>query len=100
MQTRCRSRGRVTDDIANKAWQVAASWVLTGEAATDAGAGVRPRAIFDPSTGHWGAFQVAARSMHRRVDQRAVDLGFAAAGGKQGGGGVDRRPELVLSPAT
>ena len=63
-----------------QAWQVAASWVLTGEAATDAGAGVRPRAIFDPSTGHWGAFQVAARVHELEVDQRAIDLGFAAAG--------------------
>jgi len=74
------SRAGVTEDIANNAWQVAASWVLTGEAATDAGAGVRPRAIFDPSTGHWGALQVAARVHQLEVDQRAVDLGFAAAG--------------------
>jgi len=74
------SRAGVTEDIANTAWQVAASWVLTGEAATDAGAGVRPRAIFDPATGHWGAFQVAARVHELEVDQRVIDLGFAAAG--------------------
>jgi phosphate-selective porin OprO/OprP len=74
------SRAGVTEDIANKAWQVAASWVLTGEAATDAGAGIRPRAIFDPATGHWGAFQVAARIHELEVDQRVVDLGFAAVG--------------------
>ena len=74
------SRTGVTADIANKAWQVAASWVLTGEAATDAGAGVRPRAIFDPSTGHWGAFQIAARVHELEVDRAAVDLGFAATG--------------------
>ena len=74
------TRAGVTRDIGHQAWQVAASWVLTGEAATDAGAGVRPRAIFDPSTGHWGAFQVAARVHQLDVDQRAVDLGFAAPG--------------------
>lgn len=74
------TRAGVTEDIAHKAWQVAASWVLTGEAATDAGAGVRPRAIFDPSTGHWGAVQVAARVHRLEVDERAVDLGFAAVG--------------------
>ncbi len=73
-------RNTVSDDIAARAWQVAASWVLTGEPATDAGAGVRPRAIFDPSTGHWGAFQVAARIHELEVDQAAIDLGFAAAG--------------------
>jgi phosphate-selective porin OprO and OprP len=74
------TRAGVTEDIEHKAWQVAASWVLTGEAATDAGVGVRPRAIFDPATGHWGAFQVVARVHQLEVDQRAVDLGFAAAG--------------------
>jgi phosphate-selective porin OprO/OprP len=70
----------VSDDIAARAWQVAASWVLTGETATDASAGIRPRAIFDPSSGHWGAFQIAARVQGLEVDQAAVDLGFAAAG--------------------
>ena len=77
------TRADVTEDIEHKAWQVAASWVLTGEVATDAGAGVRPRAIFDPSTGHWGAFQVAARVHELEIDQRAFDLGFAAAGASQ-----------------
>jgi phosphate-selective porin OprO/OprP len=74
------TRNGVTNDIENRAWQVAASWVLTGEAATDAGAGVRPRAIFEPSTGHWGALQVAARVHELTVDQDAIDLGFAASG--------------------
>ena len=74
------TRNGVSDDIAHEAWQVAASWVLTGEAATDAGAGVRPRAIFDPSTGHWGAVQVAARLHELKIDQAAVDLGFATTG--------------------
>jgi phosphate-selective porin OprO/OprP len=74
------TRNGVSDDIAARAWQVAASWVLTGEPATDAGAGVRPRAIFDPSTGHWGAFQIAARVHELEVDPAAIDLGFAAVG--------------------
>ena len=74
------TRNGVSGDIAGKAWQVAASWVLTGESATDAGAGVRPRAIFDPSTGHWGAFQIAARVHQLEIDRAVVDLGFAAAG--------------------
>ena len=74
------TRNGVSGDIGHRAWQAAASWVLTGEPATDAGAGVRPRAIFDPATGHWGAFQVAARVQALKVDQAAVDLGFTAAG--------------------
>ena len=66
--------GAVREDIAHDAWQVAGSWVLTGEAATDAGAGVRPRANFDFGNGHWGAFQVAARvprARSRRAGGRA-----------------------------
>ncbi len=70
----------VTEDIWNRAWQVAGSWVLTGEAATDSVQGVRPRAPFDPPAGHWGAFQVAARIHQLEVDPSVVTLGFAAPG--------------------
>lgn len=73
-------RGGVRDDIAHDAWQVAGSWVLTGESATDAGAGVRPRNNFDPSNGYWGAFQVAARYHALAVEDDAVGLGFAGPG--------------------
>jgi phosphate-selective porin OprO/OprP len=71
--------GTVREEIAHKAWQVAGSVVLTGEPATDAGAGVRPRANFDFGNGNWGAFQVAARYQTLEVDEAARTLGFAAA---------------------
>jgi phosphate-selective porin OprO/OprP len=73
-------RATAFEDISHDAWQVAASYVLTGEAATDAGAGVRPRANFDFGNGNWGAFQVAARYHALRVDEQAFALGFAAPG--------------------
>jgi phosphate-selective porin OprO and OprP len=73
-------RGTVREEIASDAWQVAASWVLTGENATDAGTGVRPRNNFDFGNGNWGAFQVAARYHVLEVDAEAVTLGFATAG--------------------
>jgi len=72
--------GALREEIAHTAWQVAGSLVLTGEAATDAGAGVRPRANFDFGNGHWGAFQVAARYHTLEVDEAARTLGFALAG--------------------
>jgi phosphate-selective porin OprO/OprP len=72
-------RGLVADDIGHDAWQVAASYVLTGESATDAGTGVRPRANFDFGAGSWGAFQVAARYHTLAVDEQASALGFTAA---------------------
>ena len=74
------TRAAFAGDIALDAWQVAGSWVITGETATDAGTGVRPRNNFDFGAGHWGAFQVAARYHALAVDEEAFTLGFAAAG--------------------
>jgi phosphate-selective porin OprO and OprP len=71
-------RGAVLDDIAHDAWQVTGAWVITGENATDAGTGVRPRANFDFGSGNWGAFQVAARYHSLRVDEAAFTLALAA----------------------
>lgn len=73
-------KGAVREPIDLDAWQVAGSWVLTGEPATDAGIGVRPRANFDFGSGHLGAFQLTARYHTLEVDDRAFTLGFAAAG--------------------
>jgi phosphate-selective porin OprO/OprP len=73
-------RADVRQDIAHVAWQAAGSWVLTGEAATDAAVGVRPRSNFDFGQGHWGALQLAARYHTLRIDEDAFTLGFAAAG--------------------
>jgi phosphate-selective porin OprO and OprP len=73
-------KGTVREEIAHDAWQVAGSFVLTGEAATDAGAGIRPRANFDFGNRHYGALQVAARYHTLRVDDRALTSGLAMAG--------------------
>jgi phosphate-selective porin OprO and OprP len=73
-------KGAFREDIAHDAWQITGSYVLTGEAATDAGAGVRPRNNFDFGNGHWGAVQVAARYHTLEVDDLAFTRDFAAAG--------------------
>ncbi len=73
-------KGLIREEIANDAWQVAGSFVLTGEAATDAGAGVRPRAPFAFGDGGYGAFQVAARYHTLKIDDRAFTLDLATAG--------------------
>jgi phosphate-selective porin OprO/OprP len=74
------TKGAVRETIDHDAWQVAGSVVLTGEAATDAGAGVRPRADFDFGNGHLGALQVGARYHTLKIDDRAFALHLAAAG--------------------
>jgi phosphate-selective porin OprO/OprP len=72
------SRGLGPTDVANHAWEVTGSYVLTGEAASDRG--VRPRSNFDPSSGHWGALQVLARYTALTVDDEAFAQGLAEAG--------------------
>lgn len=56
--------GRVRQD--NTAWQVQASYVITGEDNTFQS--VKPRQAFDPFNGQWGAWQVAARWSELDVD--------------------------------
>jgi phosphate-selective porin OprO/OprP len=51
----------------NTAWQVQASYVLTGENNTFQS--VKPRSNFDPTNGNWGAFQVAARWSELAIDK-------------------------------
>ena len=65
-------------NVANHAWEVTGTYLLTGEAA---GAGiVRPRRDFDPEAGGWGAIQLLARYQTLTVDRNAFAAGLAAAG--------------------
>jgi len=56
-------------DLRNKAWEVSASWVLTGEDASYTG--VTPRHPFNLHTGGWGAWQVVGRYEELNVDNNA-----------------------------
>lgn len=69
-------RGTVVDDVVHQSLQAAASWVLTGEAASERN--LRPRVNFDPPSRHLGALQVAARYQMLDVSRNAVALGFAS----------------------
>jgi phosphate-selective porin OprO and OprP len=58
----------------NKAWQILASYVVTGE--DNSFSGVKPIQNFDPLDGKWGALQLAARYTELDVDNdtfRIVD---------------------------
>lgn len=50
----------------NHAWQIAASYVVTGE--DNSFQGVKPRQPFDPFNGSWGAVQLAARYTELDID--------------------------------
>lgn len=62
-------RGASSDKLQNKGWQVAASYVLTGEAASYKS--VVPREVFDPVASTWGAFEVVGRLSQLDVDDEA-----------------------------
>lgn len=65
-------RGAVLADLTHDAWQVSASWVLTGEAASYRA--VTPKKAFDPAAHTWGAFELAARVSRLEVDDDAFPL--------------------------
>ena len=56
--------------LQNTAWEVSASWVLTGEDAAFAG-GVIPRRPFNPRQGAWGALQLVGRYAELSLDRAA-----------------------------
>lgn len=64
--------GDVSTDLTHRAWQVAGSWVLTGEPATHHG--VVPTRVFDPGRGTWGAWAVALRVQGLEGDVDAFPL--------------------------
>lgn len=59
------------------AWEVTASWVLTGENRTYQG--VVPRSPFNPARegSGWGAWELAARASGFRIDENVFDEGYA-----------------------
>jgi phosphate-selective porin OprO/OprP len=63
------TKGNAKADLHNQAWEVAASWVLTGESASYTG--VTPKHPFDPRANHWGAFQLVGRCAQLDVDDKA-----------------------------
>ncbi len=67
------------DSLKNDAWQVAASWLLTGEDASFRG--VKPYSPFKPGAdGGWGAVELLARYQENRLDDKAVGYADAARG--------------------
>jgi len=59
-------------ELKNKAWEVSAGYVLTGEDSSFGG--VVPKTNFDPSAGTWGAFEIVARAASLTIDDRAFPL--------------------------
>jgi phosphate-selective porin OprO and OprP len=71
--SRILAAGNRTGTVDTDAWQLAASYFLTGEEA--AFRGFKPLTTFSPSEGTWGAFEVVARVQSLSVSDDAFDGG-------------------------
>jgi len=68
--------GNSTSTAKNTAWQLAGSWLLTGEDASFRG--VRPFSRFQSGAeGGWGAFEVVARYQENQIDE-AIPSAFVS----------------------
>ncbi|MGD0652144.1 MAG: porin [Verrucomicrobiia bacterium] len=70
--------GTLRDHVRNTAWQVQASFALTGENATYNG--VTPHRAFDLRSGGWGAFEIVGRYGDLHVDPDSFSKTPLAAG--------------------
>lgn len=67
--------GKGSKTVDNTGWQLAATYVLTGE--TPSLKGVKPLKPFKPAAGQWGAVELAARYSRLDIDDAAFDAGLA-----------------------
>jgi phosphate-selective porin OprO/OprP len=68
-------KGLVQRDIAFRAWQVAATWILTGEKKSFTSP--TPRKSFDSRNHGWGAVELAARVGDFSAEKGIYNYGFA-----------------------
>ena len=63
------SATKVKANLDNDAWQIAGSWLITGEDASFKG--VKPKVVFDLDNGGWGAWELVARYEQNNIDTGA-----------------------------
>jgi phosphate-selective porin OprO/OprP len=68
-------------NVHDSAWQVAASWILTGE--DNSFKGFTPRKPFSPANRGWGAWEIAARYGELRLDDELFPLYATPASGQK-----------------
>ena len=85
-------------ELQNKAWQLSAGYVLTGEDSSYAG--VVPKTNFDFAAGTWGAFEVTARYANLKIDDAAFPLYAALASNADEASSVGLGLNWYLSKST
>jgi phosphate-selective porin OprO/OprP len=72
------SNGTTTANLDNNAWQIAASYLITGEDASFKG--VKPKLVFDTDKGGWGAWELVARYQENNIDNSAFSTASTGIG--------------------
>ncbi len=70
------TNGTKSDKLDNDAWQIAGSYLLTGEDASFKG--VKPKQVFSTDGGGWGAWELVARYQENNIDSKAFQTGSSA----------------------
>ncbi len=71
------TKGGISADLQNTAWEISGGWVVTGENASYNG--ITPKHPFDIKKNQWGAWQVVARYADLNIDNAAFPI-FATTG--------------------
>ncbi|HWA01228.1 MAG TPA: porin [Caulobacterales bacterium] len=89
-------------DPSFRGWYAQGAWTLTGERRRWNGqsggfAGIRPTNAFDPKTGHWGAWEIAARYSDLDLNYHEGAPGLAPVAGDSVRGGEQEITSLGLN---
>ena len=67
------TNGTISEKLENDAWQIAGSYLLTGEDASFKG--VKPKQVFNTDSDGWGAWELVARYQENNIDNAAFTTG-------------------------
>ncbi len=73
------TNGTKSDKLENDAWQIAGSYLITGEDASFKG--VKPKQVFNTDGGGWGAWELVARYQENNIDSKAFQTSSTATTG-------------------
>ena len=72
------TNGTISEKLENDAWQIAGSYLLTGEDASFKG--VKPKQVFNTDGDGWGAWELVARYQENNIDNAAFSTAGSGAG--------------------
>lgn len=93
------ARGARSDKLSHDAWQLAGTYVLTGE--DNSFRSITPKSNFDLSKGTWGAWEIGLRYSELNIDDKAFDgaagVRYAGAAGANGSNTTEKAQSWAAS---